>query len=221
LAQIDCAGLPRFTESYLPPEGILYFFALMDEDFVWDRPQSGEAQAATRVLYSAAGAGAPERSAPATLPALYGGSDYRYRKPQWLGDWAFDRAPGQTVLPKNTMRSVETVSFPDAFAFGIYNEPCRQYRKLADSRLVADLAEKDISIADATGRLLKHQMLGAPAWMQGAEDLHESKILLLQLDSDHLMEWLWADVGMAQFWIDPADLASCRFGRAFATLGSS
>ena len=44
-------------------------------------------------------------------------------------------------------------------------------------------------------------------------------LLLLQIDSDLAVdkEFMFCDMGMAQFWIRPADLAAGHFDKAWAT----
>ena len=68
----------------------------------------------------------------------------------------------------------------------------------------------------------QHQMLGFGANIQGtAEDMHvDGTILLLQIDSDVDRvhdEFMFCDAGVAQYWIEPADLAEGRFDKAWAT----
>ena len=65
-----------------------------------------------------------------------------------------------------------------------------------------------------------HQMLGAPKSVQNVHDTHADKILLLQLIPDRRLGWQWGDLGVLQFWIDPADLAARRFDRVSHTLES-
>jgi hypothetical protein len=66
-----------------------------------------------------------------------------------------------------------------------------------------------------------HQMLGIGKNIQGtAEDAHaDGTILLLQIDTDRSVHehFMFCDMGVAQFWIKPADLAEGRFDRAWGT----
>jgi hypothetical protein len=64
-----------------------------------------------------------------------------------------------------------------------------------------------------------HQMLGFGADVQGqvAERL-ESHILLMQLDTDLSLGWMFGDMGNAQFWITPTDLAAGRFENVTVTV---
>lgn len=66
-----------------------------------------------------------------------------------------------------------------------------------------------------------HQMLGFGKNVQGtaADARDDGDILLLQLDSDLKLHehFMFCDVGVAQFWIKPEDLAEKRFEKAWAT----
>src|SRR5215475_13359978 len=69
-----------------------------------------------------------------------------------------------------------------------------------------------------------HQMLGVATNIQGAAAQLQAAgtILLLQIDSDTSLhqEFMFCDMGAAQFWIDPADLAKGRFYKAGGTTGA-
>ena len=57
-----------------------------------------------------------------------------------------------------------------------------------------------------------HQMLGHPPSIQDDTLLRAKRqILLLQVDSDYGMQWIWGDVGHLQFWILPEDLSAGNF----------
>jgi hypothetical protein len=66
-----------------------------------------------------------------------------------------------------------------------------------------------------------HQMLGVATDIQGtaAELQAAGTILLLQIDSDTSLheQFTFCDMGAAQFWIEPADLANGRFYKAWGT----
>jgi hypothetical protein len=64
-----------------------------------------------------------------------------------------------------------------------------------------------------------HQMLGYGTEVQGqAAERQESHILLMQFDTDESMGWMFGDMGNAQFWITPDDLAARRFDRVTVTV---
>lgn len=70
-----------------------------------------------------------------------------------------------------------------------------------------------------------HQILGIGKNIQGtAERAHaDGKILLLQIDSDWSVHrhFMFSDMGTAQFWIEPSDLADGRFDKAWGTTEGS
>jgi hypothetical protein len=67
----------------------------------------------------------------------------------------------------------------------------------------------------------RHQMLGIGTDIQGTADgaWSDGDILLLQIDSDKSVHehFMFCDMGVAQYWIRPADLAEARFDKAWAT----
>jgi uncharacterized protein YwqG len=67
----------------------------------------------------------------------------------------------------------------------------------------------------------RHQMLGVGKNLQGTAEEHyaDGLVLLLQIDSDKAVdsEFVFCDMGAAQFWIKPDDLAAGRFDRAWGT----
>jgi len=71
----------------------------------------------------------------------------------------------------------------------------------------------------SSGALVRHQLLGAGASVQGApERFRTTHLLLMQFDSDEGMNWLWNDCGMLQYWITPQDLKAHRFDRVIVTV---
>lgn len=67
----------------------------------------------------------------------------------------------------------------------------------------------------------RHQMLGAGLDVQNAPaEFGGAHVLLMQLDTDYGLGWMFGDCGVLQYWIAPDDLAAGRFDRAFLTLDS-
>lgn len=62
-----------------------------------------------------------------------------------------------------------------------------------------------------------HQMLGNARSTQTARPVERDDILLLQLKSDDGVNFMFCDVGEAEFWINKHDLAARRFDKVFAT----
>lgn len=64
----------------------------------------------------------------------------------------------------------------------------------------------------------RHQMLGNGRNVQGAPDRQASNVMLLQLDTDYPMQWMFGDCGVLQYWITWDDLRAGRFDRVRITL---
>lgn len=62
-----------------------------------------------------------------------------------------------------------------------------------------------------------HQMFGPGTCIQDAADAYSDHHMLLQLMYDDMLAWRFGDMGVAQFWIHPADLAARRWEKAFLT----
>ncbi|MEI6574372.1 MAG: DUF1963 domain-containing protein [Alphaproteobacteria bacterium] len=63
-----------------------------------------------------------------------------------------------------------------------------------------------------------HQMFGYGVDYQYNAERTKGKLLLLQLNTDYPMMWMFADCGNLQFWIDPNDLAARRFDKVTVTI---
>ena len=83
LAQIDCAELPR-VESLMPTQGMLFFFAVNDEEQIWNTEAPRER---VRVLYAHnVPEDQPVRQAPENLRPILDVKtvDSPYTEPEWL-----------------------------------------------------------------------------------------------------------------------------------------
>ena len=62
---------------------------------------------------------------------------------------------------------------------------------------------------------MRHKIGGYPYFTQvdRREENDPHTLLLLQIDSDEIdnVEIMWSDCGVANFFISPKDLASCKF----------
>ena len=68
------------------------------------------------------------------------------------------------------------------------------------------------------GRLkYRHQMFGTADTVEASEN-REGQHLLLRLDRDNAVNWLWGDSG-AHFWIKPEDLENQRWGNVEVVIG--
>jgi Lon protease-like protein len=204
LAQIDLSHLPATPlgngrgAPRLPKSGLLFFFADMVEEMLWD--QNGGALANTRVIF-ASHAG-PERSLPEDMPSIghaFGAMTSAYSS----GNTFFDQAALEPNVIGTFSAGVPLI--PDAVAAAAVEDPDRWNRRKAEGPPDWPL----------------HQMLGNGKDIQGAAGRAHSDglILLLQIDTDMAVdkEFIFCDMGVAQFWIKPADLAAKRFNNAWAT----
>jgi uncharacterized protein YwqG len=62
-----------------------------------------------------------------------------------------------------------------------------------------------------------HQLLGNAKSTQQARSVERDDVLLLQLNSDDGVNFMFCDVGEVEFWIDKRDLAARRFDKVSAT----
>ena len=84
--------------------------------------------------------------------------------------------------------------------------------------LPPDLVEHLDGLTRLPGRFASHQMFGHGCQIQDAAEIHADKHLLLQLHADALMDWVFADGGVIQFWIAPQDLARQAWDRVTVTV---
>lgn len=237
LAQIDLSRLPSTpldaAGPTLPKRGMLFFFADMVEEMLWG--DNGGPFATPRVIF--ADQGGPERSAPDDIPEILHG----------FGQHAGGYNTGLSVYPHAVLEPHVIDTFgggispfiPDAYSIAAQAALVASIEKAigplpvfsgqgswnaikaANPReYIHDLQFRDGS----TRRELHcplHQMLGIGKPCQGTSDdaYAEGRILLLQIDSDTLVHehFMFCDMGIAQFWITPADLAARRFDKAWAT----
>jgi uncharacterized protein YwqG len=216
LLQIQCSKLPKIAMSeLLPPRGMLFFFAFVGDELVWDEPMLGERHAPTVVLFWPDEDVSLERMPPADMVQLYDefAGDY-YAPSEWEGDWRFGGEPGKTAFPRFRMDLVEAISFLPPPELPYLYKSCLE---MLDQRLVEYLRTNG-GVAWDHDEIPRHQILGAPWLLQSAALDHADKVLLLQIFSDRALEVIWGDVGIVQYWITKPDLQSGRFERAFATM---
>ena len=240
LAQIDLSRLPSTpldgapNAPALPNSGMLFFFADMVEEMLWN--DNGGPFATTRVIF--ANQAGPERTPPDDMPEILHG----------FGEQAGGYETGMSVYPQAALEPYVIDTF-----IGFNPRP-----SVNDTGAAAAQAATVASIERAIGALpvfagpgsldaikaaspreyIKelqfknggvrrelhcpmHQMLGIGMDIQGtAEEARVSgTILLLQIDSDQPLHehFMFCDLGAAQFWIKPADLAERRFDKAWGT----
>jgi uncharacterized protein YwqG len=225
LAQIDLSSLPETPlhnapeAPRLPKLGLLYFFADMVEEMLWG--ENGGPLATTRVIF--AKQAGPERAPPDDTPEIlhaFGERAGGYKtgiieyppmalEPHVIDTFDEEADPDATAL----VASIEKTIGP----LPVFTGP--------DSRNAIEAAKPREYIQELGGLreldLSLHQMLGVATNIQGtaAELQAAGTVLLLQIDSDTSLhqEFMFCDMGAAQFWIEPADLARGSFHKAWGT----
>jgi len=240
-AQVDLSQLPPTpledapNAPTLPGSGLLFFFADMVEEMLWG--ENGGPFATTRVIF--ADHAGPERRPPDDVPDIghpFGATSSKYTK----GNTAFTQAalepfvietfggvapfpdPDDTYAAAAQAEMVASIeraigaplpvfTGPGSFA-AIKAEKPREY--LQELHLRGGVVQRELHCP-------QHQMLGVGKNIQGtAESARaDGTILLLQIDSDRAVheEFIFCDMGAAQFWIEPTDLAAGRFDKAWGT----
>jgi hypothetical protein len=240
LAQIDLSRLPptpldgASNAPMLPKTGLLFFFADMVEEMLWN--ENGGPFATTRVIL--ANQAGPERSPPDDMPEILHG----------FGDQAGGYKTGISVYPQAALEPHVIDTFGD---IDPYPSSTDAFSAAAQAAMVASIERAIGPLPVFTGpgawdaikaanpreyiqelrfnsgvvrRELHcplHQMLGVGKSIQGTADEARAggTILLLQIDSDRSVHehFIFCDMGVAQFWIEPDDLAAGRFDKAWGT----
>jgi len=240
LAQIDLSQLPptplngASNSPALPKTGLLFFFADMVEEMLWN--ENGGPLATTRVLF--ADQSGSERSPPDDMPEILHG----------FGEVAGGFRTGIRVYPEAALEPhvIDTFGGIDPF-----RGSADAYSVAAQAAMVASIESAIGPIPVFTGKgaweaikaanpreyiqelrfnsgverrelhCPRHQMLGVGKNVQGTaeEALADGTILLLQIDSDLSLHehFMFCDMGVAQFWIEPDDLLAGKFEKAWAT----
>jgi len=225
LAQIDLSTLPPTPlhnapeQPTLPKRGLLFFFADMVEEMLWG--DNGGPFATTRVIF--AKQAGPEREPPDDVPEILHAFG---RRAGGFGTGMIEYPP--MALEAHVIDTFDESADPDAAALVASIEkaigPLPVFAG-PESWDAIDAAKPREYIHELNDRrelnLSLHQMLGVATNIQGtaAELQAAGNILLLQIDSDTSLhpEFMFCDMGAAQFWIEPADLAMGRFDKAWGT----
>ena len=239
LAQVDLSGLPSTPlggsgAPTLPKSGLLLFFADMVEEMLWN--DNGGPFATTRVVF-APRAGA-ERSPPDHMPEILHGFGERAGGYETgisvyphaaLEPHVIDTFGGVDPYPSPEdsysaaaqaamVASIERAVGPLPLFTG---QGAWNAIKAANPREYIEERHFNSGVVRRELHCPLHQMLGIGKNVQGtAEEAHaDGTILLLQIDSDRSVHehFMFCDMGVAQFWIKPADLADGRFDKAWGT----
>jgi uncharacterized protein YwqG len=225
LAQIDLSTLPRTPlhnapeEPTLPKHGLLFFFADMVEEMLWG--ENGGPFATTRVIF-AKQAGS-ERAPPDDTPAIL----HAFGERAGGFETGIIEYPSMALEP-HLIDTLDQAVDPDSAELVASIEktigPLPVFRGPGSWDAIAAAKPREY-IHELNGRrelnLPLHQMLGVATNFQGtaAELQAAGTILLLQIDSDTSLHqrFMFCDMGAAQFWIEPTNLAKGRFHKAWAT----
>lgn len=201
LAQIDLAAAPKMP-GY-PERGLLQFFisgddyygAALDAADRGDRMRALAQQKGFRVAYWA------DPSAPAVAPPAGAASDrlpFDPAKPRRMTFSADYESIGNSDIGANEVLGGDPAELAERYL--------REHPQVEDSpeALTDDVAE----YLDRGG----HKLGGHPQFTQSdPREAGDRRVLLFQLDSDD--EMMWGDSGIANFFIDPDDLARADFSR--------
>ena len=243
LAQIDLSRLPPTPlagarmPSPLPKAGLLFFFADMVEEMLWSG--HGGPFANTRVIFSERAG--PERTPPEDTPDL--GHALGQKGGDYMGGPGRTSFSQGSIEPY----VIETFAGVDAFPDGSDAYAAAAQAAMVASIERATGAALPVLNGAGSGEVVtkakaleyvrvekfrdgtvhralecpRHQMLGVGKNLQGTAEEHyaDGLVLLLQIDSDKAVDsdFVFCDMGAAQFWIKPDDLAAGRFDRAWGT----
>jgi uncharacterized protein YwqG len=117
-------------------------------------------------------------------------------------------APQRTMLPDGPIQPIDfrpIVTYPGFTDLGV--------------TLTGDefLSYSDLS-ESVYGGLPKHQIDGWAQPIQDSLEKPEASKLLLQLDSDESLDWMWGDVGSLYFMIQESDARARDFSKAWCVL---
>jgi uncharacterized protein YwqG len=240
LAQIDLSQLPptplggSSLPLTLPKGGLLFFFADMVEEMLWG--DNGGPFATTRVVFT--NQSGPERSPPDDTPEIL----HAFGERAGGYETGIIEYPSVTLEPHviDTFGSVDPYPHhDDTYAAAAQAAMVASIEKAIGPLLVfKDPGSRDAIKAANPSEYIheqhfrdgvvrrelhcpRHQMLGIGKNIQGtAEEARaDGTSLLFQIDSDFSVHehFMFCDMGAAQFWIKPADLAKKRFEKAWGT----
>lgn len=201
LAQIDLAAAPKMP-GY-PERGLLQFFisgddyygAALDAADRGDRMRALAQQKGFRVAYWA------DPSAPAVAPPAGAASDrlpFDPAKPRRMTFSADYESIGNSDVGANEVLGGDPAELAERYL--------REHPQVEDSPEA--LTDDVVEYLDRGG----HKLGGHPQFTQSdPREAGDRRVLLFQLDSDD--EMMWGDSGIANFFIDPDDLARADFSR--------
>lgn len=239
LGQIDLSKLPSTPLGFssgptLPKSGLLLFFADMVEEMLWN--ENGGPSATTRVVF--ANQAGPERLPPDGIPEIlhgFGEQAGGYRtgisvyphvalEPHVIDTF---RGVDPRPSPEDTYSTAAQAAMVASIERAIGPLPLFTGQGAWDAIKAANPREYVREFHFKSGVVRRelhcplHQMLGIGKNIQGTAESADADgtILLLQIDSDRSVHehFTFCDMGVAQFWIKPGDLADRRFEEAWGT----
>lgn len=205
LAQLDLGEIHQAMPSWLPESGCLYFFYVQDQSaWGFDPEDIG----AWRVLFTlAARSELTDRSAPPGLEeeCRFRPQPIRLHRFQSLPDSERFEAKGLSDDDSETYLGVRTEPFENLPMHQMFGFPNAVQND--DMENECQLASHGIYLGDAEG----HKDSRAAGLKEGAKDWK----LLLQLDSDDNLGWMWGDVGMLYFWVRESEASRGDFSKAW------
>jgi uncharacterized protein YwqG len=206
LAQLSLAELHASLPSFLPATGFLFFF-YDQEQSVWGFDPNDVG--AWRVLYAAQDCtGLAERSAPDGLEP-----DCIY-KPTPVAPKRIELLPDSQNLSKpefdwsrdgDAYSELRLAAFGDAHPHQTLGLPTPVQNDNMEEE--CQYASHGIYVGNPEG----YKDPRVPALKPGAQDWK----LLLQLDTDDSIGWMWGDVGMLYFWVREQDAKAADFSKVW------
>lgn len=188
LAQINFAEAPPLPG--FPTQGILQFF-IFDDDFFGQNLDAPEVQENFRVLFY------PEvEENDANLV-----TDFSFLQTYDYTPFPADQSFPVLFTPEYEILPVDDYRFAEQFGAGFFEQFGDQEWEVYENYLELTFAEG-------------HKMGGYPDFAQAdPRNPSDPMELLFQLDSDETIQCMWGDMGVANFFIRPADLAQRDFSR--------
>ncbi|MCY3002945.1 MAG: YwqG family protein [Planctomycetota bacterium] len=209
LAQLDLEELHRELHTCLPRAGKLYFFYDQEQaEWGFDPDHAG----AWCVLHQPAGEVAlVEHRAPAGL------APECIFKPKRVKPQRIEVLPDQDRLPPRTVASDDDIDDYEDFRAEAFAGLRRHQLLGFPSPIQGGGMEEDCQFASNGVRLSSPEDREDPRWQALKAGAAEWK-LLLQLESDDDLGWMWGDAGTLYFWIRESDASRGDFSRVWMIL---
>jgi hypothetical protein len=219
------ATYPQFWRMIGAAVGEIRFSTAPARRGRWDRPSEGELarDRAHAQAHEEAKAWAAEARMRAPLDQPSKEDRLRFR--DWIADLdSRTYLPPGDFSPKSYSETILLVSgtgiketMDEALDDLIALDPAKLRAAMPEAESLIEWRHAVIIDEMGDKKVVEHQMLGWGAEVQDVVSRRKDDVLLLQLDSDYGIRWMWGDLGVIQFWITPDDLANHRFDRVVTT----